>query len=143
MSVRSMTGFARARGTAGPDRAAEIVVRSVNSRFLDLTVKTRESEAALEPILRRIFSKHVHRGKVEVSLRLQSRVVSVSRSRPLNRIAPVSLPGGSGIRRRIDMAVTDLPQPLSPTMARVSPASTWKDTPSTARLMPSGLWKCA
>ena len=66
-----MTGFARARGTAGPDRAAEIVVRSVNSRFLDLTVKTRESEAALEPILRRIFSKHVHRGKVEVSLRLQ------------------------------------------------------------------------
>src|SRR5580704_12340458 len=43
-----------------------------------------------------------------------------------------------------DMAVTDLPQPDSPTMASVSPSSTWKETPSTARLMPSGVrkWVC-
>ena len=34
------------------------------------------------------------------------------------------LPGGSGISRRIDIEVTDLPQPDSPTMASVSPAST-------------------
>jgi uncharacterized protein (TIGR00255 family) len=66
-----MTGFGRARGPAGPDRAAEIVVRSVNSRYLDLTVKTRESEVALEPPLRRVFSRHLHRGKVEVALRLK------------------------------------------------------------------------
>jgi uncharacterized protein (TIGR00255 family) len=66
-----MTGFGRARGSAGPDRAAEIVVRSVNSRYLDLMVKTRESEVALEPPLRRVFSRHLHRGKVEVALRLK------------------------------------------------------------------------
>ena len=66
-----MTGFGRARGPAGPNRAAEIVVRSVNSRHLDLTVRTRESELALEPSLRRVFSRHVHRGKVEVALRLK------------------------------------------------------------------------
>ena len=30
-------------------------------------------------------------------------------------------PGGSGMRRRIDRALTDLPEPLSPTMATVSP----------------------
>ncbi len=36
----------------------------------------------------------------------------------------------------MDMEVTDLPQPLSPTMASVSPSSTWKDTPLTARLTP-------
>ena len=67
-----------------------------------------------------------------------------SRFLPLKRMAPAILPGGSGIRRRMDMAVTDLPQPLSPTTARVSPASTWKETPSTARLIPSGVrkWVC-
>lgn len=66
-----MTGFGRARGPAGPERTAEIVVRSVNSRHLDLTVKTRESDLALEPALRRVFGRHVHRGKVEVALRLK------------------------------------------------------------------------
>ena len=66
-----MTGFGRARGAAGSDRSAEIVARSVNSRYLDLTVKTRESEAALEQPLRRVFARHLHRGKVEVVLRLK------------------------------------------------------------------------
>ena len=41
---------------------------------------------------------------------------------PSKRIAPAILPGGSGISRRIDIAVTDLPQPVSPTIATVSPA---------------------
>jgi uncharacterized protein (TIGR00255 family) len=71
MTIRSMTGFGRARGPAGADRAAEIAVRSVNSRFLDLTVKTKETEAALEPALRRTFARRLHRGKVEVSLRMR------------------------------------------------------------------------
>jgi len=66
-----MTGFGRASGPAGPDRSAEVSARSVNSRFLDLTIKTRESEAALEPVLRRAFSRRLHRGKVEVTLRLK------------------------------------------------------------------------
>src|SRR5579863_3337633 len=43
------------------------------------------------------------------------------------------LPGGHGISPITDRAVTDLPDPLSPTTARVSPASTSHDTPSTAR----------
>lgn len=71
MTLRSMTGFGRARGAIGGDYSGEIVVRSVNSRFLDLTVKTRESEAALEPVLRRVFGKHLQRGKVEVALRMR------------------------------------------------------------------------
>ncbi len=47
-------------------------------------------------------------------------------SRPAKRISPrVMRPGsGSGMRRRIDSALTDLPEPLSPTMATVSPGST-------------------
>jgi uncharacterized protein (TIGR00255 family) len=66
-----MTGFGRARGPVGNDRAGEVVVRSVNSRFLDLTIKTKESEAALEPALRRTIGALLHRGKVEVALRLR------------------------------------------------------------------------
>lgn len=71
MTLRSMTGFGRARGPVGNDWAGEVVVRSVNSRFLDLTIKTKESEAALEPALRRTVGGLVHRGKVEVALRLK------------------------------------------------------------------------
>ncbi len=71
MTLRSMTGFGRARGPVGSDRAGEVVVRSVNSRFLDLTIKTKESDAALEPALRRTVGGLVHRGKVEVALRLK------------------------------------------------------------------------
>ncbi|MEP6471518.1 MAG: YicC/YloC family endoribonuclease [Acidobacteriota bacterium] len=66
-----MTGFGRAKGSLGDDWAAEVVAKSVNHRFLDVNVKVRENEAELEPVLRRVFSRHVARGKVEVSLRLK------------------------------------------------------------------------
>ena len=66
-----MTGFGRARGPVGSDRSGEVVIRSVNSRFLDLTIKTKEAEAALEPALRRTVGALLHRGKVEVALRLK------------------------------------------------------------------------
>ena len=71
MTIRSMTGFGRAKGSLGDEWAAEVVVRSVNHRFLDVTVKVRESEVELEPVLRRVFTRHLARGKVEVSLRMR------------------------------------------------------------------------
>lgn len=71
MTIRSMTGFGRAKGSLGDEWAAEVVAKSVNHRFLDVNVKVRENEGELEPILRRVFSRHVARGKVEVSLRLK------------------------------------------------------------------------
>jgi uncharacterized protein (TIGR00255 family) len=49
----------------------EVVARSVNHRFLDLNIKVKEQEIELEPVLRRVFSRHIARGKVEVSLRLR------------------------------------------------------------------------
>jgi len=69
--IRSMTGFGRAQGPIREGVSAEISVRSVNHRFLDLTVKLRETEAALEPLLRKVFAAHVSRGKVEATLRLR------------------------------------------------------------------------
>jgi uncharacterized protein (TIGR00255 family) len=71
-----MTGFGRARGSVGRDWTGEVVARSVNSRFLDFTFKTKESEVSLEPVLRRVFSRHISRGKVEVVLRLKRTVFS-------------------------------------------------------------------
>ena len=65
-----MTGFGRARGPLGPEWTADLTARSVNHRFLDLTVRLRESDAPLEPMLRRVFSRHLARGKVEVTGRL-------------------------------------------------------------------------
>ncbi|MEP6800357.1 MAG: YicC/YloC family endoribonuclease [Acidobacteriota bacterium] len=66
-----MTGFGRAQGPVGEGASAEISARSVNHRFLDLTVKLRESEAVLEPALRKAFSARVSRGKVEITLRVR------------------------------------------------------------------------
>ena len=71
MTIRSMTGFGRAKGSLGEEWTAEVIARSVNHRFLDVTVKVREHEIDLEPVLRRVFSRHVARGKVEVALRLK------------------------------------------------------------------------
>jgi uncharacterized protein (TIGR00255 family) len=71
VKIRSMTGFGRAHGAIGKDWTADVVVRSVNHRFLDLSVKARETEAALEPVVRRALARHVSRGKVEASLRVK------------------------------------------------------------------------
>jgi len=49
----------------------------------------------------------------------------------------VILPGGLGMIRISDIAVTDFPQPLSPTRPRVSPASSVRSIPSTAFTWPT------
>jgi hypothetical protein len=54
---------------------------------------------------------------------------------------PTMRPVSAGSSRRIDSAVTDLPQPDSPTMPNVSPAARSKEMPSTARTMPSAVKK--
>jgi len=66
-----MTGYGRAQGPVGDGATAEVWARSVNHRFLDLTVKMRETEAALEPVIRKAFSSRVSRGKVEIAVRLR------------------------------------------------------------------------
>jgi len=68
MSLRSMTGFGRASGPVG-EGSAEVWVRSVNHRALDLTIRTKETEASLEPVLRRVFTRRLSRGKVDVTFR--------------------------------------------------------------------------
>src|SRR6185295_5519101 len=49
---------------------------------------------------------------------------------------PAILPGGLAIRRMTESPVTDLPDPDSPTITRVSPLAMAKESPSTARSLP-------
>jgi uncharacterized protein (TIGR00255 family) len=65
-----MTGFGRASGPVG-EGIGEVTARSVNHRSLDLTVRVRESDAALEPVIRTALARRLSRGKVEVTLRLK------------------------------------------------------------------------
>ncbi|MCW5649485.1 MAG: YicC family protein [Ramlibacter sp.] len=77
MPVYSMTGYASAqRGaaqtSAGPDAKASaatrlgLEIRSVNSRFLDLTFRLPEELRMHEPALRELLTAKLKRGKVEV-----------------------------------------------------------------------------
>ncbi len=59
-----------------------------------------------------------------------SRAESATRSRPSKRICPAL----GSISRKISRPVVDLPQPDSPTSPSVSPGSSAKLTPSTARI---------
>ena len=58
----------------------------------------------------------------------------------VSSISPSTMRPGGSTMRRIDCAVTLLPQPLSPTMPSVLPGRTANDAPSTAFVVPSS-WK--
>jgi uncharacterized protein (TIGR00255 family) len=78
MSVYSMTGYASAQHTGvdteaihsdAPSPAAArlgLEIRSVNSRFLDLSFKLSDELRAYEPQLRELIIQQLKRGKVEV-----------------------------------------------------------------------------
>ena len=69
-----MTGFASAQHnmsatgeeTTEPCRRLGLEIRSVNSRFLDLSFRLPDELRAQEPLLRALLTKRLKRGKVEV-----------------------------------------------------------------------------
>ena len=71
MSVYSMTGYATAQSEPVSAEASTapqlgIEIRSVNSRFLDLTFKLTDELRGAEPVLREQLTRELRRGKVEV-----------------------------------------------------------------------------
>jgi len=85
MPIRSMTGFAQAKGevqqssaqTSAPDSAQSngrvgftLSLKSVNHRFLDLHFRLPSGTDSLEMQLRRLLKENVARGHLEVSLSL-------------------------------------------------------------------------
>ena len=72
MAVYSMTGYASvqlavaAEGEGGPGNARRLglEIRSVNSRFLDLSLRLSDELRAQEPALRALLTQQLKRGKV-------------------------------------------------------------------------------
>jgi uncharacterized protein (TIGR00255 family) len=79
MAVYSMTGYASAsceggapQGTGNLARSTVTVeMRSVNGRFLDLSLRLPDELRSLEPALRELVTAGLRRGKVELRLNLQ------------------------------------------------------------------------
>ena len=67
---QSMTGFANQTVTVG-DWNLSIECKSVNSRFLDLTLKLPDVLKRSDPQFRKIVSNKIVRGKVELAIRLE------------------------------------------------------------------------
>lgn len=82
-----MTGYATAHsgGSAAPASAESqagvgVEIRSVNSRFLDLTFKLPDDLRATEPALRELLGARLKRGKVEVRAWIEGRSDTVPRT---------------------------------------------------------------
>ena len=77
MPVYSMTGYASVQHStpaapgstesrSTPAQRLGLEIRSVNSRFLDLSFRLPDELRAFEPSLRELITQHIKRGKVEV-----------------------------------------------------------------------------
>lgn len=81
MAVYSMTGYASAAtsinslATHGERIAVEI--RSVNSRFLDITFRLPDELRQTEPELRTLISSNIKRGKIEVRAALEAKAANL------------------------------------------------------------------
>ena len=69
--VQSMTGFGRGTCIGATGTAAVVEIRSVNNRFLDVSVKGGREAVLLETRIRERLRDHLQRGKVTVSVAVQ------------------------------------------------------------------------
>lgn len=72
--LRSMTGFGEARGVLPDGRVVEVRLASVNGRFLEIQVRSfpRLEMGELEPAIRAVLGEQLQRGRVSVTIVLQS-----------------------------------------------------------------------
>ncbi len=70
MAIRSMTGFAQAKGQVHDHLGFTLSLKSVNHRFLDLHLRMPAETDALEMQLRRALKSKLARGHVELTLSL-------------------------------------------------------------------------
>ena len=75
--ILSMTGFAAVTREL-PGLSISVELRSVNHRYLDLTVKLPEELRALEPSLRERLAAEIRRGKVECRVSLARAAVGAN-----------------------------------------------------------------
>ena len=71
MALRSMTGFAQAKGQVNGQLNFTLSMKSVNHRYLDLHFRMPSGSDSLEMKLRRILKEKVARGHLELSLSME------------------------------------------------------------------------
>ncbi len=122
MQVYSMTGYASVQSqgtppapTAGKVAAAStrlgLEIRSVNSRFLDLSFRLPDELRAFEPPLRELITQSLKRGKVEVRA-----VFEQSRSQNVAEPTPVLL---QSLRQAQEQVIQWLPSAAALSVADV------------------------
>jgi uncharacterized protein (TIGR00255 family) len=113
MSVKSMTGFARAEGSHGLTRWAW-EIRTVNGRNLDLRLRLPPGFDALEPRVREATTAKMQRGSIQVGLNvkreegvtairlnegaLAQAIAAAQRVRELTGAAPVTVEAILGVK---------------------------------------------
>ena len=75
--IRSMTGFGKAESLAS-NKKFTVEIRSLNSKQLDLSIKTPSAYRSLEPEIRALATKTLQRGKVEVFVSVESTAVETA-----------------------------------------------------------------
>ena len=70
-AVRSMTGYGRAQQLIG-NKEITVEIRSVNHRFLEYSSRVPRAYSYLEDRLKNLVKASVSRGKVDVSLSIQT-----------------------------------------------------------------------
>ncbi len=70
--IKSMTGFA-SRTDEAEQATVGVTIRSVNHRYLDVQMRLPQAAAQLESRLRSLVQQRMARGRVEVSVSVQSR----------------------------------------------------------------------
>jgi len=83
--IYSMTGFASAQSATEDGLAFSLTLKSVNHRFLDLSLRLPGDCDALEVALRRLIKERVRRGHLDVTLRVERRACEAELSVQLNR----------------------------------------------------------
>lgn len=68
--IKSMTGFGRRQG-AWLDGSVTVEVRSVNHRFLEMSIRLPKSIGFLEDTFKKTIQEHCARGRVDLSVSLQ------------------------------------------------------------------------
>jgi uncharacterized protein (TIGR00255 family) len=143
MPVYSMTGFACAQNASSPDHPEgapnnpvprlSVEIRSVNSRFLDLTFRLPGELRQAEPALRELLGSKLKRGKVELRAAL-SHEGAVPLSEPsmgtLQKLASIENKVRSWLPQAQPLSVADvlkwgalppaLPESMTATLAAVA-----------------------
>ena len=103
--TQSMTGFARSSVTTG-EMTITAELRSVNNRFLDLHIRCPESLRAFEQPWRRKIGEQIHRGKVELHIKLDDQTD--------NRLAEIDSEGLSRLQKMLDQVARVFPDATAP-----------------------------